>query len=102
MGSIRQSHPIGKTSRQTSAGSGAQGHAAKTKNVKPKKAKNAANQSALARSGAFGSHGNSAEKSNGARAVGARLHQAAKLKPKRLSLPGPIGEHPARRHGKKK
>jgi RNA polymerase sigma factor (sigma-70 family) len=87
-------------SRIAPAGSG---HAVKTKNVKPKKAKKAANQTALARSGAFGAHGNSAEKSNRVRVVGGvRVHQTAKLKPKHLRLPGPIGERPAHRHGKKK
>jgi hypothetical protein len=58
---------------------------------------------ALARSGAFGSHGNSAKKSNRAHAAGgARVHQTAKAKPKRLRLPGPIGEKPVHPRGKKK
>jgi hypothetical protein len=57
----------------------------------------------LVRNGAFGSHGKGAERSNRAHAAGGvRVHQTAKLKPKHLRLPGPIGERPARRHGKKK
>ena len=87
-------------SRIATAGSG---HAVKTKNVKAKKAKKAANQAALVRNGAFGSHGKGAERSNRAHAAGGvRVHQTAKLKPKHLRLPGPIGERPAHRHGKKK
>ena len=92
-------------SRVAPAASRTHGHAVKTKNVKPKKAKKAANQTGLARNGSLASHGRSAEQSNGARAAGVALgHQAAKIKakPKRLRLPGPIGEKPARRHGKKK
>ena len=87
------------------AGSGRQGHAVKTKNVKPKKAKKAANQTGLARNGILASHGRAAEQSNRAHAAGgARVHQTAKLKPKpkRLRLPGPIGEHPVHRRGKKR
>jgi RNA polymerase sigma-70 factor, ECF subfamily len=93
-------------SRVAPAGSlRAHGDAVKTKNVKPKKAKKAANQTGLARNGSLASHGRGAEQSNGVRAAGvARGHQAAKIKakPKRLRLPGPIGEKPARLHGKKK
>jgi RNA polymerase sigma factor (sigma-70 family) len=92
-------------SRVAPAAFGTNGHAVKTKNVKPKKAKRAANQTALARNGAFGSRGNSAGQFNRARAAGgARGHQAAKTKakPKRLRLPGPIGERPAHRHAKNK
>src|SRR6266511_2590544 len=87
------------------AGSGRHGHAVKTKNVKPKKAKKAANQTGLARNGILASHGRAAEQSNRAHAAGgARVHQTAKLKPKpkRLRLPGPIGEHPVHRRGKKR
>jgi RNA polymerase sigma-70 factor (ECF subfamily) len=92
-------------SRVAPAASGTHGHAVKTKNVKPKKAKKAANQTGLARNGSLASHGRGAEQSNGVRAAGvARGQQATKIKakPKRLRLPGPIGEKPARRHGKKK
>jgi RNA polymerase sigma-70 factor (ECF subfamily) len=80
------------------AGSGTHGHATKTKNVKPKKAKThgLASDTGLARSGS------SASQSNRAHPAGGRAHQTTKLKPKRLRLPGPIGERPAHRHGKKK
>jgi len=90
------------------AGSVTHGHATKTKNVGPKKGKKAnthgrANQTGLARDGSLASRGSRAAQSNRAGvAGGARVYQTAKLKPKRLRLPGPIGEHPARRHGKKK
>jgi RNA polymerase sigma-70 factor (ECF subfamily) len=85
------------------ANSGTHGHAVKTKNVKSKKAKKAANQTGLARkNGSRASHSSATAKSNRAVPGGARVHQTAKLKPKRLRLPGPIGERPARRHGKKK
>ena len=86
-------------------GAGTRGHAAKTKSVKPKKAKThgRANQSALARKNAsLASHGRGAEQSSQARlAGGARVH-STRVKPKQLRLPGPIGERPAHRHGKKK
>jgi RNA polymerase sigma-70 factor (ECF subfamily) len=82
------------------------GHAAKTKSLKPKKAKThgRANQSALARKNAsLASHGRGAEQSSRARlAGGARVHPTTRVKPKDLRLPGPIGERPAHRHGKKK
>ena len=95
------------TSRvRPSAGAGARGHGAKTKSVKPKKAKThgRANQSALARKNAsLASHGRGAEQSSRARlAGGARVHPTTRVKPKDLRLPGPIGERPAHRHGKKK
>jgi RNA polymerase sigma factor (sigma-70 family) len=93
------------TSRVT-PDAGARGHAAKTKSVKPKKAKThgRANQSALARKNAsLASHGRRAEQSSQARlAGGARVHPTTRVKPKDLRLPGPIGERPAHRHGKKK
>jgi RNA polymerase sigma-70 factor, ECF subfamily len=90
-------------SRVAPAGSVTHGHAVKTKSVKPKKAKKAPSQTGLARNGSLASHGRAAEQSNGTRAAGGvRVHQKAKVKPKRLRLPGPIGEKPARRHGKKK
>jgi hypothetical protein len=84
------------------------GHANKTKTVAPKKGKKGkthgrANQTALARNGRVASHGNGASQANRAHpAGGARVHQTANLKPKRLKLPGPIGERPAHQHGKKK
>jgi RNA polymerase sigma-70 factor (ECF subfamily) len=93
------------TSGVAPASSGTHGHLVKTKNVKPKKAKKATKQTGLARNGSLASHGRGAEQSNGARAAGvARGHQAAKIKakPKRLRLPGPIGERPAHQRGKKK
>jgi RNA polymerase sigma factor (sigma-70 family) len=90
-------------SRVAPAAFGTNGHAVKTKNVKPKKAKKAANQTALARkNGSLAARGRAAAKSNRARPGGARVHQTAKLKPMRLRLPGPVGEHPAHQRGKKK
>ena len=95
------------TSRVTPVpGAGARGHGAKTKSVKPKKAKTHghANQSALARKNAIlASHGRGAEQSSRARlAGGARVRPTTTVKPKHLRLPGPIGERPAHTHGKKK
>ena len=95
------------TSRGTpAAGAGTRGHAAKSKSVKPKKAKThgRADQSASARkNGSLASHGRGAEQSSRARlAGGARVHPTTRVKPKQLRLPGPIGERPAHRHGKKK
>jgi hypothetical protein len=95
------------TSRVTpAAGAGTRGHAAKTKSIKPKKAKTHghANQAALARKNAsVASHGRGAEQSSIARlAGGARVRPATRVKPKQLRLPGPVGERPAHRHGKKK
>jgi RNA polymerase sigma-70 factor (ECF subfamily) len=90
-------------SRVAPAGSVTHGHAVKTKSVKPKKAKKAAKQTGSARNASLASHGRAAERSNGARpAGGVRVHQRAKLKPKHLRLPGPIGERPAHPRGKKK
>jgi hypothetical protein len=87
-------------------GAGTRGHAPKSKNVKPKKAKThgRASQAALARKNAkVAIHGRGAEQSSRARlAGGVRVHSTARVKPKKLRLPGPIGERPARRHGKKK
>jgi RNA polymerase sigma-70 factor (ECF subfamily) len=85
------------------SGPGTHGRAVKTQNVKPKKAKTAASQKGLALNASSASHGRGAERSNRAPvAGGARLHQTAMAKPKRLRLPGPIGEHPAHPRGKKK
>ena len=88
-------------SRVTPAGgAGARGHSARTKSVKPKKAKThgRANQSASARkNGSLATHGRGAEQSSRA-----RVHPTMRVKPKQLRLPGPIGERPAHRHGKKK
>jgi RNA polymerase sigma-70 factor (ECF subfamily) len=90
-------------SRVAPAGAVTHGHAVKTKSVKPKKAKKAAKQTGSARNASLASHGRAAERSNGARpAGGVRVHQRAKLKPKHLRLPGPIGERPAHPRGKKK
>ena len=93
------------TSRVT-PGVGARGHGAKTKSVKPKKVKTHghANQSALARKNkSLTSHGRGAEQSSRARlAAGARVHPTTRVKARALRLPGPIGERPAHRHGKKK
>ena len=86
----------------------ANGHATKTKNVDRKKGKKAkthgrANQTGLTGNAKLASHGRGAEQSNQARAAAAaRVHQTARPKPKRLRLPGPIGERPAHRRGKKK
>ncbi len=86
----------------------AHGHVTKTKNIDPKKGKKAKTHGRASLTGSTGngklaSHGRGAEQSNQARAArAARVHQAAKLKPKRLRLPGPIGERPAHRRGKKK
>jgi RNA polymerase sigma factor (sigma-70 family) len=93
-----------RTSRVALAGPRTHGVVVKTKNVKPKKVKKAANQTGLARNGNVASHGSAAERANGARAAGAaRLHQRTKVKPKRLRLPGPVGERPAHHpRGKKK
>jgi RNA polymerase sigma-70 factor (ECF subfamily) len=85
------------------SGPGTHGRAVKTQNVKPKKAKTAASQKGLALNASSASHGRGAERSNRAHvAGGARVYQTAKPRPKRLRLPGPIGEHPAQRRGKKK
>jgi RNA polymerase sigma-70 factor, ECF subfamily len=79
------------------AGFAKHGHAAKTAgNVKKGK---------KAKTHGRASHAGGAAQSNRAHSAGgARMHQKAKLKPKRLRLPGPIGERPApaRRHGKRK
>jgi RNA polymerase sigma-70 factor, ECF subfamily len=85
------------------ARSGTHGRAVKAQNVKAKKTKKAASQTGLARNGSSAAHGRGAEQSNRAHvAGGARVHQTAKPKPKRLRLPGPIGEQPAHPRGKKK
>ena len=92
----------GPSSVTPMGGAGTHGHAVKTKNVKSKKAKKAVNQTGLARkNGSSASHGSATAKFNRARPGGARVYQTAKLKPKRLRLPGPIGERPAHRRGKK-
>ena len=88
--------------RVAPTGPRAHGQAVKARNVKPKKAKKVAKETGSARNASVASHGRGAERSNGAHAAGARAHQTAKLKPKRLRLPGPVGERPVRRHGKKK
>jgi RNA polymerase sigma-70 factor, ECF subfamily len=95
------------TSRVTpAAGAGTRGHAGKTKSLNPKKVKTHghANQSALTRkNGSLASHGRGAEQSSRAGlAGGTRVHLTTRVKPKQLRLPGPIGERPAHRHGKKK
>jgi RNA polymerase sigma factor (sigma-70 family) len=95
------------TSRVTpAAGAGTHGQAAKSKSLKPKKAKThgRANQAALARKNAtLATHGRGAEQSSRARlAAGARVRPTTRVKPKQLRLPGPIGERPVHRHGKKK
>jgi RNA polymerase sigma factor (sigma-70 family) len=100
--------PRGPSRVAPAASSGTHGHATKTKNVDPKNGKKAkthgrANQTGSPGNAKLASHGRGAEQSNQARAArAARVHQAAKLKPKRLRLPGPIGERPAHRRGKKK
>jgi RNA polymerase sigma-70 factor, ECF subfamily len=93
------------TSRVT-PGAGTRGHAAKTKSIKPKKATKThghANQAALARKNAsVASHGRAEQSSRARLAGGARVRPTTRVKPKQLRLPGPIGERPAHRHGKKK
>jgi RNA polymerase sigma-70 factor (ECF subfamily) len=90
------------------AGPGTHGRATKAKNVDAKKGKKAkthgrANQTGLARNGSSASHGRGADKSNQAGlSGGTRVHATAKLKPRRLRLPGPIGERPAHPRGKHK
>ena len=100
--------PLGPSRVAPAASSGTHGHATKTKNVDPKNGKKVkthgrASLRGSARNGKLASHGRGAEQSNRApQAGGVRVHQTAKLKPKRLRLPGPIGERPAHRRGKKK
>jgi RNA polymerase sigma-70 factor (ECF subfamily) len=88
--------PRGPSRVLPAAGSGKHGHAAKTDNVKKTK---------KAKTHGRANHGTGAAQSNRAHSAGVRVHQNAKLKPKRLRLPGPIGERPAPRrvrHGKQK
>jgi RNA polymerase sigma-70 factor, ECF subfamily len=88
--------PRGPARVAPAASRGKHGHAAKTANVKKGK---------KAKTHGRANHGIGAAQSNRAHAAGGpRPHQKAKLKPKRLRLPGPIGERPApaRRHGKRK
>src|SRR5439155_27386960 len=88
--------PRGPSRVLPAAGSGKHGHAAKTDNVKKAK---------KAKTHGHANHGSGAAQSNRAHSAGARVHQNAKLKPKRLRLPGPIGERPVPkrgRHGKQK
>ncbi|MDP9304162.1 MAG: sigma-70 family RNA polymerase sigma factor [Actinomycetota bacterium] len=92
-------------SRVAPAASATHGHAVKSKNVRLKKGKKAkthgrASQTGSAGHGRFVPHGNGADRAR--HAGGARLYQTVKLKPRRLRLPGPIGERPAPRHVKKK
>jgi hypothetical protein len=109
VGGIASARDAAFASRGTSRvrpGVGARGHGAKTKSVQPKKVKTHghANQSALARKNkSLASHGRGAEQSSRAHlAGGARVHPTTRVKPRDLRLPGPIGERPAHRHGKKK
>jgi RNA polymerase sigma-70 factor (ECF subfamily) len=98
--------PRGTSQVTPATGAGTRGHAAKSKSLTPKKAKThgRANQAALARKNAtLATHGRRAEQSSRARlAAGARVRPTTRVKPKQLRLPGPIGERPAHRHGKKK
>jgi hypothetical protein len=78
------------------ASPGKQRHAAKTANVKKGK---------KVKTHGRANHGIGAAQSNRAHTTGGvGVHQKAKLKPKRLRLPGPIRERPvhARGHGKRK
>jgi RNA polymerase sigma-70 factor, ECF subfamily len=98
-------------SRVAPAASGTHGHPVKTKNVKLQKGKKGkkakthgrATKTGSAGNGRVAAHGSGADR---ARPMGsARLYQPVKVKPKRLRLPGPIGERPVpryRRHGKTK
>jgi RNA polymerase sigma-70 factor (ECF subfamily) len=88
--------PRGPARVAPAASRGKHGHAAKTANVKKGK---------KAKTHGRANHGIRAAQSNRAHSAGgSRAHQKAKLKPKRLRLPGPIGERPApaRGHGKRK
>src|SRR6266566_7274681 len=88
--------PRGPSRVVAAASPGKHGHLAKTANVKKGK---------KAKTHGRANHGLGTAQSNRAHAAGgARVHQKAKLKPKRLRLPGPIRERTAhaRRHGKQK
>jgi hypothetical protein len=88
--------PRGPSRVAPAASSGKHGHGVKTANVKKGK---------KVKTHGRANHGIGAAQSSRAHTPGgARLHQTAKLKPKRLRLPGPIRERPvhARRHGKRK
>jgi RNA polymerase sigma-70 factor (ECF subfamily) len=100
-----------QTSRVTPAKvAGTHGHAAKTDKVKPAKGRNVnahgrANISHSHGNVSVASHSRGATHSNRAHlAGGARVHPKAKVKPKPLRLPGPVGGHPAPApgHGKQK
>ena len=88
--------PRGPSRVAPAASSGKHGHAAKTANVKKGK---------KAKTHGRANHGFGAAQSSRAHAAGGpRVHQKAKLKPKRLRLTGPTRERPAhaRRNGKAK
>jgi RNA polymerase sigma-70 factor (ECF subfamily) len=100
-----------QTSRITPAKvSGTHGHAAKAAKGKATKGKNVnahshANNSRSHRNASIASHSRGAAHSTRAHpAGGPRAHPKAKVKPKRLQLPGSVGDHPAPApgHGKQK
>jgi hypothetical protein len=100
-----------QTSRITPAKvSGTHGNAAKAAKDKATKGKNVnanshANNSRSHRNASIASHSRGAAHSNRAHPVGGpRAHPKAKVKPKRLQLPGSVGDHPAPApgHGKQK
>jgi RNA polymerase sigma-70 factor (ECF subfamily) len=83
--------PRGPSRVAPAASLGKHGHTAKTVNVKKEK---------KAKTHGRANHGSGVGQSNRAHSAGGgRVHQRAKLKPKRLRLPGPIGERPAPARG---
>jgi RNA polymerase sigma-70 factor (ECF subfamily) len=85
---------------------GVHGHGARATQIKPKKIKKLSAHGRHPRStgrSSYASHGKAGQQTHPAHpSRGALAHQAAQVKPKRLQLPGPIGEHPAPRGGRGK
>jgi RNA polymerase sigma-70 factor (ECF subfamily) len=99
--------PRGPSHVAPAASSGIHGHAVKTKNVKLKKGKKAktngrANHTGSAGNGRVASHGRGPDRAGTVRSAHLSQPVKLKLKPKRLRLPGPIGERPVPRHHKHK
>src|SRR5213592_2596813 len=84
-----------RPSRVGSAAGSGHGHAAKAKNVKVK-THGRANHRGSAGKASIEHRGQGAGKPHRVYPAGAAPTQRAKLRPKRLQLPGPIGERPAR------
>jgi anti-sigma factor RsiW len=78
---------------------GVHGHWAGTANIKPEKIKKVSahgRHTRLTGRSSSASHGKAGQKAHPAHPSRSALaHKAAQVKPKRLQLPGPIGEHPA-------